>query len=533
MKQFDFLILGSGIAGLTFALQVAPRGRVAIVTKKDRAESNTNYAQGGIASVTSKEDSFEFHVRDTLAAGAGLCRENIVRTIVEEGPARIQELIELGMKFSEREAPSEDGGKELDLGREGGHSKRRILHAKDVTGREIESALLNAVSKQPNIEIFENHIAIDLITSQKLGYVGENRCLGAYVFDKKANRVWTFTAPVTLLATGGCGKVYLYTTNPDIATGDGVAMAFRAGASIANMEFVQFHPTCLYHPKAKSFLISEAVRGEGGILKTLDGKEFMDAVHPLKSLAPRDIVARAIDSEMKKSGADCVHLDITHKPAKFIIERFPNIYETCLRYGIDITKEPIPVVPAAHYQCGGVVTNVDGETDIAGLFAVGEAACTGLHGANRLASNSLLEALVCAHRAAEKIIAAPREKSGLKIPPWQPGDATNADELVVVAHNWDEIRRLMWDYVGIVRTNKRLQRAQSRLANLQAEIREYYWNFIVTSDLLELRNIATVAELIVRCALMRPESRGLNYNLDFPGLNPGWAQRDSVVRKVI
>ena len=531
MKQFDFLILGSGIAGLSFALQIAPRGRVAIVTKKDRAESNTNYAQGGIASVTSKEDSFEFHVRDTLEAGAGLCKEGVVRTIVEEGPARIQELIELGMKFSEREAASENGGKELDLGREGGHSKRRILHAKDVTGREIERALLTAVAAQPNIEIFENHIAIDLITSQKLGYVGENRCLGAYVFDKKSASVETFSAPVPLLATGGCGKVYLYTTNPDIATGDGVAMAFRAGASIANMEFIQFHPTCLYHPKAKSFLISEAVRGEGGILKTLDGREFMDAFHPMKSLAPRDIVARAIDSEMKKSGADCVHLDITHKPARFIIERFPNIYQTCLGYGMDITKEPIPVVPAAHYQCGGVVTNVDGETDIAGLYAVGEVACTGLHGANRLASNSLLEALVCAHRAAGKIISTPRGKTELKIPLWQSGNAHNPDELVVVAHNWDEIRRLMWDYVGIVRTNKRLQRAQSRLANLQQEIQEYYWDFIVTADLLELRNIATVAELIVRCALMRPESRGLNYNLDFPNTNPDWSQRDSVVRK--
>ena len=532
MKRFDYLILGSGIAGLTFALKMAPHGRVAIVTKKHRAESNTNYAQGGIASVTSKEDSFELHVRDTLEAGAGLCNEDVVRVIVEEGPARIAELIELGMRFSERPVPATPGEVELDLGKEGGHSKRRILHAKDVTGREIERALLAAVAAQPNIEIFENHLAIDLITSQKLGCVGENRCLGAYVFDKQKAAVREFSAPVTLLATGGCGKVYLYTTNPDIATGDGVAMSYRAGASVANMEFIQFHPTCLYHPRAKSFLISEAVRGEGGILKSLDGREFMQDLHPMQSLAPRDIVARAIDSEMKKTGADYVHLDITHKSARFIMERFPNIYKTCLSFGLDITKEPIPVVPAAHYQCGGVVTDVDGQTDIPGLYAVGEVACTGLHGANRLASNSLLEALVCAHRAAQKILAAPPVPANdFPIPPWQPGQATDPDELVVVAHNWDEIRRLMWDYVGIVRTDKRLHRAAKRIANLQEEIHDYYWNFKVSADLLELRNIATVAEIIVRCALMRPESRGLNYNLDYPHPNPELSQRDSRVRK--
>lgn len=531
MKHFDFLVLGSGIAGLSFALKIAPRGRVAIVTKKDRAESNTNYAQGGIAAVTSKEDSFELHVRDTLEAGAGLCNEKVVRLVVEEGPARIAELIELGMHFSEREIPRSDGARELDLGREGGHSKRRILHAKDVTGREIERALLAAIAQQPNIRIFENHFAIDLITSRKLGSSGEPRCLGAYVLDLGAGRVVTFAAGVTVLATGGCGKVYLYTTNPDIATGDGVAMAYRAGAAVANMEFVQFHPTCLYHPKAKSFLISEAVRGEGGVLKTLAGEEFMDQAHPLKSLAPRDVVARAIDSEMKKSGADSVLLDITHKPARFVMERFPNIYNTCLRYGIDITKEPIPVVPAAHYECGGVVTNVDGETEIGGLYAVGEVACTGLHGANRLASNSLLEALVCAHRAAQRLLAAPPQTPDAKIPFWQSGNAHNPDEMVVVSHNWEEIRRAMWDYVGIVRTDKRLQRARKRIANLQEEIQEYYWDFIVTNDLLELRNIATVAEVIIASALSRPESRGLNYNLDHLEADPKWAGRGTVLRK--
>ena len=533
MKQFDFLILGSGIAGLSFALKVASRGRVAIITKKDRAESNTNYAQGGIAAVTSREDSFQQHVRDTLEAGAGLCHERVVRTIVEEGPARVAELIELGMKFSERE-----GAHEPDLAREGGHSQRRILHAKDVTGREIERALLAAIARQPSIEIFENHFAIDLITSHKLEGrstpapdAPPNRCLGVYVLDKARGQVETFAAPFTLLATGGCGKVYLYTTNPDIATGDGVAMAWRAGASVANMEFIQFHPTCLYHPKAKSFLISEAVRGEGGVLKSIDGRRFMDSQHPLNSLAPRDIVARAIDSEMKKSGSDYVLLDITHKPARFLIERFPNIYRTCLDYGIDLTKEPIPVVPAAHYQCGGVRTTVDGETDIPGLYAVGEVACTGLHGANRLASNSLLEALVCAHRAADRVLAQTHSAKDAGLPPWTSGQADNADELVVVSHNWHEIRRLMWDYVGIVRTNKRLQRARARVANLQEEIQDYYWDFIVTSDLLELRNIATVAQLIIDSALARPESRGLHCNLDYPDAQPAWAQRDTVLRR--
>jgi L-aspartate oxidase len=529
-RQFDFLVLGSGIAGLSLALKVAPHGRVAVVTKKHRAESNTNYAQGGIAAVVGRDDSFESHVRDTLEAGAGLCREPVVRRMVEEGPARIAELIALGMHFSEKADPP-GGRPEFDLGREGGHSARRILHAKDMTGREVERALLDAAAAAPNITLLEDHLAIDLLTSQKFGYVGPNRCVGAYVFHRATAQVETFLASAVILATGGCGKVYLYTTNPDIATGDGVAMAYRAGVPVANMEFIQFHPTCLYHPRAKSFLISEAVRGEGAELKTPDGVEFMAKYDPRRSLAPRDIVARAIDSEMKRTGADYVLLDITHKPARFIMDRFPNIYQTCLGYGLDITKEPIPVVPAAHYQCGGVVTTVDGETELPGLYGIGEVACTGLHGANRLASNSLLEALVCAHRAATHCLARRLPPPDFPVPDWTAGNADNPDEMVVVAHNWDEIRRCMWDYVGIVRTDKRLERALKRIQNLQAEIHEYYWDFNVTPDLLELRNIATVAELIIRCAQQRPESRGLHYNLDHPAVDAAWAQRDTVLRR--
>lgn len=531
LHSFDFLVLGSGIAGLNFALKASRHGRVAIVTKKNRADSNTNWAQGGIASVTSREDSFELHLRDTLESGAGLCREDIVRTIVEEGPERIQELLALGTQFTERDIPSEPGRRELDLTREGGHSKRRVLHARDATGAELERTFLKAVAAQANITVFENHLAIDLITSARLGHAGPDRVLGAYVLDRLADRVVTFSAPAVILATGGSGKVYLYTTNPDIATGDGLAMAYRAGLPVANLEFVQFHPTCLFHPLAKNFLISEAVRGEGGVLKGADGQRFMGRYDPRAELAPRDIVARAIDSEMKRTGAPCVFLDLTHKPAAFIVEHFPTIHARCLELGLDIVREPIPVVPAAHYQCGGVEATVDGVTELGGLYAIGEVACTGLHGANRLASNSLLEALVCSHRAAIHALANSLPSAPGALPPWQTGHAADPDELVVVAHNWDEIRRTMWDYVGIVRTTKRLQRAQKRLGNLQDEIRDYYWNFRVTADLLELRNLATVAEQIVACALQRPESRGLHYNLDFPKPDPLWSQRDTLVRR--
>ncbi len=525
--RYDHVVIGSGIAGLTFALNVAERGSVAVITKKNRAESNTNYAQGGIACVTSEEDTFDLHVRDTLEAGAGLCREEVVRGIVEEAPARIRELIELGMAFTERE---NGRGRELDLGKEGGHSKRRILHARDVTGREIERALLSALAAHPNVAMFENHAAIDLITRRKLGLPGENRCVGVYVLDCADGRVEAVGARHVLLATGGCGKVYLYTTNPDIATGDGVAMAYRAGVPVANMEFIQFHPTCLFHPQAKSFLISEAVRGEGGILRNAEGRAFMQGVHPLESLAPRDIVARAIDFELKKSGAKCVYLDITHQSREFLQQRFPAIYAKCLECGIDMAKEPIPVVPAAHYQCGGVVTTPEGRTELPGLWAVGEVGCTGLHGANRLASNSLLEALVVAHRAAGAV---GREKTAPEetiLPAWQSGSAQDPDELVVIYHNWREIRQLMWDYVGIVRTTKRLQRAASRLRSLAEEVQEYYWNYKMTVDLIELRNLVLVASLIVDCALSRHESRGLHFLLDHPEPDRSRPPQDTVLR---
>ena len=522
-RDFDFLVIGSGIAGLIFSLKVARAGTVAIITKKHRAESNTNYAQGGIAAVMAKDDSFELHIRDTLEAGAGLCREDVVRTIVREGPALVRELIELGVKFTEQE----NVHGQFDLGREGGHTRRRVLHAGDITGREIERALLAAVAADKNITVFEDMLAIDLITTQKLGMTGTNRCLGCYAFDEKRKVVEVFAGKITLLATGGSGKVYLYTSNPDIASGDGVAMAYRAGASVANMEFVQFHPTCLFDPKAKTFLISEAVRGEGAVLRGADGQPFMSRYHPMADLAPRDIVARAIDAEMKKTGAEFVALDITHKDADFVRKRFPNIYAKCLEYGYDMTKQPLPVVPAAHYQCGGVVADVDGRTDIENLLAAGEVACTGLHGANRLASNSLLEALVVAHRSAQKIRNPKSEIQNL--PVWQSGNAADADELVVVTHNWDEIRRLMWDYVGIVRSDKRLLRARSRIQNLQREINQFYWDYKVTADLIELRNLALVAELIIESALQRKESRGLHYTLDYPDLAPVIA--DTVLRK--
>ncbi len=532
--QTDYLVIGTGIAGLSFALKAAESGTVAIVTKKEKAEGSTNYAQGGIASVFDPDDSFEFHLRDTLESGVGLCHEDVARMVIQGGPEKIRELISMGVQFTHESNNNEN----LYLGREGGHSKRRIVHTKDLTGREVERILLEHADKNDNIRIYENHMAVDLITKSKLIKRGisisetSETCWGAYVLDVENNEVTTFLAKVTVLSTGGAGKVYQYTSNPDIATGDGVAVGYRAGAKVANMEFVQFHPTCLFHPQAKNFLISEAVRGEGGILLDRRGRAFMAEYHPLKDLAFRDIVARSIDIELKKSGDECVYLDISHRPADFIMDRFPHIYETCLKYQIDITKEPIPVVPAAHYMCGGLVTDKDAHTNLHNLYAIGEVACTGLHGANRLASNSLLEALVFARRAAEHSSIALEKRRLLpvpKAPQWDPGRATDSEELVVVSHNWDEIRRFMWNYVGIVRTNKRLERAKTRVELIQNEIKEYYWNFTVTRDLLELRNIALVAELIIKCASLRKESRGLHHNLDYPSMdNENW-QRDTII----
>ncbi len=513
----DFLILGSGIAGLSLAIKAADLGTVAIVTKKEKIESSTNYAQGGIAAVQAETDSFASHIEDTLVCGAGLCREDVVRFVVEEGPERIRELVDWGVRFTR----AKDHPDRYDLGREGGHSRRRVLHSGDLTGREIERALSEMASEKPQIRIYEDHFAIDLILKSRVpghGFTDSDHCLGAYVLDSIRGEIHTFRARFVILATGGSGKVYRITTNPDIATGDGVAMAYRAGARIANMEFIQFHPTCLYHPEAKSFLISEAVRGEGGVLKLKSGSSFMERYHPMKSLAPRDVVAQAIDTELKRSGDEHVLLDISHRDRDFVIGRFPHIYARCLELGLDITRQPIPVAPAAHYQCGGVVVDAFGESSIPGVFASGEVACTGLHGANRLASNSLLEAVVFSHRTFLRI----RERFSsvaedpVPIPDWDPRGATESDESIVVSHNWDEIRACMSNYVGIVRSDKRLERAARRVELISREIDEYYRNFLITRDLLELRNIATVAGLIVKCARQRKESRGLHFNIDYP-----------------
>jgi len=510
-QSYDVIVIGSGIAGLSFALKVAETGqRVAIITKKNSAESNTNYAQGGIAAVTSQTDNVEMHVADTLDAGDGLCDEAAVREILTDGAASIEELAQRGVDFTQLD----DGT--VSLGKEGGHSQRRILHVKDVTGKAIEDALLHGIATSPNIETFEHHFAVELITAAKLHQSGADRVLGLYALNTKTEQVETFQSSVVLLATGGIGQVYQYTTNPFIATGDGIAMAYRAGVEVRNMEFIQFHPTAFYSRDSDRFLISEAVRGEGAILRNLAGEAFMARYDERKDLAPRDIVARAIDSEMKQSGARHVWLDTRDIPLKKLHDHFPNIYDFCLKQGIALEKDMIPVVPAAHYLCGGVKTNLSGETSLAGLYACGEVACTGLHGANRLASNSLLEAVVMANRGAAAVgeylqasTAAP-----IELPTWVDGDVRDSDERVVLLHNWDEVKRTMWDYVGIVRSTKRLERARTRIQTLDREITDYYWNFKVDESLLELRNLILVAGLVVECALQRKESRGLHYTLD-------------------
>ena len=527
----DYLVLGSGVAGLTCALEAAKHGRVAVITKRSLADSNTNWAQGGIAAVMDPGDSFKAHAEDTLRVGYGLSKRDVVDMVVEGGPDRIRELMTLGAEFDTK--GSADGepaaivdGVALDLTREGGHTARRVVHAGDVTGKEVQRVLMEAARRTPNIEIFEHHMAIDLIELSKLG--GPHQVAGAYVLDETKGEIHAVVARATILATGGAGKVYLYTSNPDVATGDGVAMAYRAGALISNMEFFQFHPTCLYHPQAKSFLISEALRGEGGILRLQNGEPFMARHHEMKDLAPRDVVARTIDYEMKRTGADSVFLDMTHRPADYLKERFPTIYASCLKFGIDLTTQPIPVVPAAHYMCGGVVVDKDGRTKVSGLWAIGEVSASGLHGANRLASNSLLEGLVYGHRTAVALAKLERSDTRADVPEWDAASAAPSDEGVVVSQNWDELRRFMWNYVGIVRSDKRLRRAARRVALLKDEIREYYWKHLVTRDLLELRNIADVAEMIIGCATVRKESRGLHYNIDHPDTDPAY-ERDTVM----
>ena len=513
-SSYDVLVIGAGIAGLSAALRLADKARVAVLAKGPLTEGSSLYAQGGIAAVLDSGDSVAAHVQDTLTAGAGLCNEEAVRFTVERGPACIQWLIDLGVPFTKE--PQAENDAEYHLTREGGHSHRRIIHAADATGRASATTLERHVRSHPDIDVLENHIAVDLITSRKLQLSGP-RCLGAYVLDRESGRVKVIRARTAILATGGASKVYLYTSNPDVSTGDGVAMAWRAGCRVANMEFIQFHPTCLYHPAAKSFLVSEAVRGEGGILMLPDGDRFMLRFDQRAELAPRDIVARAIDYEMKRLGLDCVRLDISHKSADFVKHRFPTIYDRCLEFGYDMTREALPVVPAAHYSCGGVVTGLSGKTDLDGLYAIGETTNTGLHGANRLASNSILECLVFAASASESIADELAEtEPPPELPEWDESWVTDSDEEVVVSHNWDELRRAMWDYVGIVRTDKRLERAKRRVDVLRSEIHDYYANFRLTNDLIELRNLALVADLIIRSAMERKESRGLHYTLDYP-----------------
>ncbi|HEV7555045.1 MAG TPA: L-aspartate oxidase [Kofleriaceae bacterium] len=509
--ETDYLVVGSGIAGLNFALLAAEHGRVVVVTKKRPSDSNTNYAQGGVAAALANDDSFEQHLEDTLVAGDGLCDRHIVEMCVREGPASVQRLLDLGVRLARDEHGS------LDLGREGAHTHNRVVHWEDITGREIQRALLAAVAKTSNITMLDEHIAVDLLSMAKYG--GDPACFGAYVLDKATGVVKTICARATVLASGGTGKVFIYTSNPDVATGDGIAMGYRIGASVCDLEFVQFHPTVLYHPHAGSFLISEALRGEGGVLRLANGESFMEKYHPMKSLGPRDVVARAIDNEIKKSGADSVFLDMTHLDPTFVRGRFPNIYESCLSLGLDITKKPIPVVPAAHYMCGGIKTDELGATTVRGLYAIGEVAFTGLHGANRLASNSLLEGMVFSTRAAAAVRDMPRVRPPT-VAPWSSGDATDSNDQIVVTLNWEEIRRFMWSYVAIVRSNKRLERARHRIDILRDEIREYYLDFKVTPDLIELRNLALVANLIIESARRRKESRGLHYTLDYPDKLP-------------